>query len=238
MGTSRWSRRELVVLLLSGAVAAACDGGTAPRPAASTSRRTTTVTPAVVDLPAPTTTGGPSLADALHARHSVRDFARDGLDDQQLGQLLWAAQGVTHGTNGRTAPSAGALYPLELHVLTGSRLLHYLPHGHRAEVRTVDPRTQAELSDAALGQAAVAGAAAVICVSAVVERTRARYGGRAERYVDLEAGHCAQNVLLQAVVLGLGAVPIGSFDDARVADVLALPDGWSPRYLLPVGRPA
>jgi SagB-type dehydrogenase family enzyme len=90
---------------------------------------------------------------------------------------------------------------------------------------------------AALDQAPVGEAPLTIAVTAVPARTSSKYGDRAGRYVDLEAGHAAQNALLQAVALGLGAVPIGAFDDAAVARVLDLPSGYEPRYLLAVGRP-
>jgi SagB-type dehydrogenase family enzyme len=96
---------------------------------------------------------------------------------------------------------------------------------------------RAELMAAAGGQEAIAQAPLVVAVVAVPARTAARYGERTERYVDLEAGHTAQNMLLQAVALGLVAVPVGAFDDDAVTDTLALPPGHEPRYLLAVGHP-
>jgi SagB-type dehydrogenase family enzyme len=90
---------------------------------------------------------------------------------------------------------------------------------------------------AALDQESVGQAPLIVAVVAVPVRTAAKYGDRTERYVDLEAGHAAQNVLLQAVALDLVAVPIGAFDDDAVAEALTLPHGHEPRYLLPVGRP-
>lgn len=112
---------------------------------------------------------------------------------------------------------------------------HYSPRYHRLE-----PRTQSDLrpalAAAALGQAPVREAPAVLVLAAVPARTAAKYGSRAERYVALEAGHVAQNVCLQATALGLGALTVGAFEDERVAEVLALPSGTVPIYLLPVGR--
>lgn len=131
----------------------------------------------------------------------------------------------------------GALYPLEVYAATPDGLIHYVPEGHRARTAaTADLRAQ--LSEAAGGQAAVADAAVVLVITAVPARTEARYGERADRYVRLEAGHVAQNVLLEAVALGLGGVPIGAFSDEDVGRVLALPSGEVPLYLLPVGHPA
>ena len=65
-----------------------------------------------------------------------------------------------------------------------------------------------------------------------------KYGARAERYVLIEAGHAGQNLLLQASALGLGAVPTGAFDDARITELIGLPAGAEPLYLIPVGEPA
>lgn len=192
---------------------------------------------AVIELPAPRTTGELSLEEALSARRSVRDFTSEELTLEELAQLLWSAQGITAPWGGRTAPSAGALYPLEVYFATSEGLLHYRPDGHRAEPLTTSD-LRAALAEAAGGQGAVADAPAVLIITAVPARTEAKYGDRAERYVQLEAGHAAQNVLLQAVALGLGGVPMGAFSDEGVARVLGLPRGEVALYLIPVGHPA
>lgn len=188
-------------------------------------------------LPSPRLAGPLSLEEALQARRSVRSFTAAALTRDEIGQLLWAAQGVTDADGHRTAPSAGALYPLELDVVTVDGLARYVPGGHGLVRRgTADLRPA--LRQAALGQSAVGDAPLVIVISGVVERTSTRYGPeRAERYVALEAGHAAQNVLLEAVSLGLGAVPVGAFDDAAVRQVLALADGEAPLYLIAIGHP-
>jgi SagB-type dehydrogenase family enzyme len=187
-------------------------------------------------LPPPAKRGSMSLEEALAHRRSVRDFAADTLDERTIGQLLWAAQGITDPEGFRTAPSAGALYPLEVYVAGPTGLSHYQSRGHRQEILTTgDVRTA--LARAAHGQGAVAEAPAVFVITAVTERTAAKYGNRAERYVQLEAGHAAQSLLLEAVALGLGAVPIGAFDDGRVHEALHLSRGETPLYLIPVGRP-
>lgn len=177
-----------------------------------------------------------SLEEVLQRRRSVREFAPKRLADETLGQLFWAAQGVTDRRGHRTAPSAGALYPLELYAVTERGVFHYQPKSHCAE--TVLPGDlRPALQRAALSQGAVGAAAAVFVVGAVYERTSVRYRARTERYVALEAGHAAQNLLLQATALELGTVPIGAFDDARVADVLDLPKSVRPLYLIAVGPP-
>jgi SagB-type dehydrogenase family enzyme len=188
-------------------------------------------------LPSPLLAGRISLEEALQARRSIRSFTAAALTRAEIGQLLWAAQGVTDADGHRTAPSAGALYPLELDVVTADGLARYVPDGHRL-ARRGPADLRPALRQAALDQPAVGEAPLVIVISGVVERTAARYGAeRAERYVALEAGHAAQNILLESVSLGLGAVPVGAFDDAAVRRVLALADGEAPLYLIVVGHP-
>ncbi len=190
-----------------------------------------------VDLPPPDTSGDLSVEAAIEQRRSVREFTDEELSTDEIGQLAWAAQGITDDARGfRAAPSAGALYPIELYLVTPEGLHHYLPDSHALEVvRQGDLR--ADLAEAALGQQPVRDAPLVMVVTGVFERTAAKYGDRAGRYVFMEAGHLAQNVHLQAEALGLGSVPVGAFDDGAVADSLHLPDDHAPLYLLPIGHP-
>ncbi len=170
-------------------------------------------------------------------RRSVRSFDDTPLSPAELGQLLWAAQGITHASGLRTAPSAGALYPLEIYVATAQGVFHYSPQGHCLEVLSGSDARPA-LYEAALRQEAVRQAPAVFVVTAVYERTAKKYGAeRGPRYVHLEAGHAAQNLLLEAVALGLVAVPIGAFEDERIQAALGLPADHEPLYLIPTGHP-
>jgi SagB-type dehydrogenase family enzyme len=195
---------------------------------------------ATVALPAPRLDGGVSIERALAERRSVREFARGALTLPQVAQLLWAAQGVTHGNGARTAPSAGALYPLELYLVAGEvhdlapGLYRYVPGRHQLEpVAAGDMRR--ELCDAALEQECVAEGAAVFVFTAVERRTTRKYGQRGVRFVHIEAGHAAQNLALEATALGLGSVTVGAFDDDAVARLLNLPKDETPLYLMPVG---
>jgi SagB-type dehydrogenase family enzyme len=211
---------------------------TMPRTAYATDRADdSTPLPRVTKpLPPPRTEGPTSLEEALALRRSVRAFSSEPLSEGEIGQLLWAAQGITAEGGRRTAPSAGALYPLELYALTSDGLWHYGPEDH-ALTRLADQDLRDELRAAALDQDAVGAAPLVVVITGVVERTAAKYGPeRAPRYVLLEAGHAAHGLLLQAVALDLGAVPIGAFVDPEVARILGLPAGEAPLYLLPVGR--
>lgn len=186
-------------------------------------------------LPAPVLKGKMSLEEALKKRESVRDFSSTPLTQAELSQLLWALQGKTRSWGGRTAPSAGALYPLEIYVVLPEGVFCYSPDDHRL-ARTAAGDLRPALASAALGQACVREAPAVFVIAAVYERTAWKYSGRAERYVKMEAGHAGQNLLLQAAALGLEAVPVGAFHDDQVHRILALPKNHEPLYLIPVGR--
>ncbi len=161
---------------------------------------------------------------------------------EELGQLLWAAQGITHPEGLRTAPSAGALYPLELYVAAGrvdglaQGVYRYDPYKHTL-LLAVEGDLRAALSVAALGQDVIKRGAAVLVFSGVHRRTTKKYGGRGVRYVHMEAGHAAQNVYLQAEALGLGTLTVGAFDDTKVHNLLKMGNGEEPIYLMPVGKP-
>lgn len=189
-----------------------------------------------VALPSPDTHGVAPLESVMQRRRSAREFAPTPLPIAVVGQLLWAGQGVTDPAGRRVAPSAGGRYPLELYVVTAEKTLHYLPKGHRVESRS-DADLRMRLQAAALDQPAVGTAPAVIVISSVTDRTAAKYGAQAAQFVNIEVGHVAQNILLEATALRLSVVPIGGFDPATVATVLALPPDEDVRYLIPVGYP-
>jgi SagB-type dehydrogenase family enzyme len=233
-GRAMLARRAIVGLLIAPALAG-CTSTASPG-SASMSDSSSAPRPGIADLTSPRLNGGVSLESALAGRRSVRDFTEEPLSDEELSQLLWAAQGVTSPQGGRTAPSAGALYPLEVYAVTGDGVLHYLPAHHRVELYARGDRHES-LKAAALGQEAIGAAPAVFVIAAVFARTQVKYGERAARYVHLEAGHAAQNLLLQAVALDLGGVPIGAFVDAQVSLALELPVDHEPLYLIPIGHP-
>lgn len=186
-------------------------------------------------LPEPSTEGNNSLEGAIKNRRSVRDFQDKKLSLEEISQLLWAAQGITEETTGyRAAPSAGALYPLELFIFKEDGLFHYIPQDHKIEkMESKDLRV--ELMQCALFQEFIAEAPINIVITSVNERTTQKYGERGIKYVHMEAGHAAQNILLQATALGLGAVPVGAFDNKCLLNLLNLTDGYTPLYIIPVG---
>jgi SagB-type dehydrogenase family enzyme len=192
----------------------------------------------IIQLPEPRRDGPLSVEGALAQRRSVRSFTDQPLTPEQIGQLLWAAQGVTSQGGYRTAPSAGALYPLEIYALTREGLYHYDPNLHTL-TRVLEGDLRTDLGEAALNQDSVRLAPLVLVYTAVFSRTESKYGSaRGPRYIHMEVGHSAQNVLLQAQALGLAGVPIGAFYDDRVRNLLQLPQDRQPLYLLPMGHSA
>ena len=175
-----------------------------------------------------------SLEETLAERRSIREYAPRLLERRELSQLLWATQGTTHAAGLRTAPSAGALYPLELYVALPDGVWRYLPRDHALQ-RVGDRDARPALWAAGLRQDPLRTAPAVFVFAAVLARTARKYGARAERYVLVEVGHAAENLLLQATALGLGGVPIGAFDDERVGAAVGLSDNEEALYLVPVG---
>jgi len=190
-----------------------------------------------IDLPEPKQQSTFSLEAALAGRRSVRQFTSQALTAQQISQLLWAAQGQTHANGLRTAPSAGALYCLELYLIDSQGVFHYHPGEHALSTHA-EGDLRKDVFHAALEQDSILQAPCTIVLAAVFARIAARYGSeRSAQYVHMEVGHAAQNILLQAVSLGLGAVPIGAFEDERLHSVLTLPHDHEPLYLIPVGYP-
>lgn len=199
-----------------------------------------------VELPRPETDGAVSVERAIESRASRREFSSDPVDIEDVAQLLWAAQGLTHERDEismRAAPSAGATYPLvaDLEITrdgcegVDAGLYRYDPDRH-----ALDPRRERSIHEtvtsASLDQAVIADAPAVIALSADFDRTTGKYPEHGERYVHMEAGHVAQNVQLVCESQELNSCPVGAFDDGALSDALALSAEFEPLYLVPFGR--
>ncbi len=196
-----------------------------------------------IKLPDPNLKGSMSFEEATSKRRSVRTYRGDALNINQVGQLLWSAQGITLASRGfRVVPSAGATFPLEVYVMAGRvnrlqpGLYKYIPATHSL-IKVKDGDLRDRVAEAALGQHMIKNAPVSFIIAADYERTARRYGERAPRYVHMEVGHAGQNLNLQAISLGFGAVMVGAFQDENVKSILGLPQNESPLYIIPVGRP-
>ncbi|MHB1317376.1 MAG: SagB/ThcOx family dehydrogenase [Anaerolineae bacterium] len=198
-----------------------------------------------IALPAPDTLGGDGLWDLLQSRRSARSYDDDPLSLAQVSQLLWATDGATRQAGGallRTAPSAGAVYPIETYIAAHAvdgipqGLYHYQVREHALALLTPGDQRLA-VSAAALDQGMAADAGLVLIWSAVFGRTTWKYRQRGYRYVYLDAGHIAQNAALAAVALGLGSCQIAALFDDEANALLGL-DGESESviYMTAVGR--
>jgi SagB-type dehydrogenase family enzyme len=201
---------------------------------------------AFMRLPQPNTEGTVSVERAIKQRRTVRAFMPQALDLNQLSQLLWAAHGITEN-NGfkRAAPSAGALYPMDVYVVVGKNsvaqieagVYHYEPEGHflsivvKADLRDVVAR-------ASLSQVWMAKAPINFIITAEYKRATVKYGRRGVRYAMIEAGHMGQNLFLQAEALGFKAGIVGAFHDKELIEVMNIPSSHEPLLIMPVGYQA
>ncbi len=202
-----------------------------------------------INLPEPQKDGLTSIEKNLNDRRSRRRFEDKVISLENLSQILWAAYGITKPLDNsstsrdlHTAPSAGALYPLEIYVAAGKveglepGLYKYIPKGHKLN-KVIDKDIREEICFAALGQKMLQEAPVSIIYTAVFARTTKKYGERGqERYVYIDLGHSAQNVYLQAEALGLGTCAVGAFSDAKLTEVLKLPEEETILYVMPIGH--
>lgn len=203
-----------------------------------------------IQLPEPRFDSDFSIEKVMLKRRSHRNFVKSALSLEDLSQVLWAAYGITKADKSRdifrggfrTAPSAGATFPLEVYAIVGNvksiepGVYRYISDGHKLALE-IQEDIRSELANAALNQEMIADAPASLFLSAIFERTMQRYGDRGrERYVCMEIGHVAQNVYLQVEALGLGTCAIGAFNDNKVTEVMQLPDKEEPLYIMPIGR--
>lgn len=218
----------------------------APKATQKTETPTTVAIANPVSLPKPMLTSRTSVEAAMQARRSRRDFTSDSLNIKQVGQMLWAAQGVTADWGGRTAPSAKSAYPLTVYLVANRvvdltpGIYQYVP-GEREAVHQIQLIKQGDLHatiGTAIGQNAATNPPALIIIAGdMAKMAKAFDGVRNDNNVYLEAGHTAQNIYLQAESLGLGMVTIAGFDGAKVAAATGIPANETIIYAIPFGIP-
>ncbi len=197
----------------------------------------------VMKLPQAKTQGTVAVEQAIDQRRTVRSYKPTMLSLDQLAQLLWSAQGITGNTGGkRAAPSAGALYPMDVYIVAGqgcvaqmeAGVYHYEPHRHMlSTVAKKDLRDG--MAKAALSQMWIARAPVSLVITAEYNRVGVKYKERGVRYAMIEAGHIGQNLFLQAETLGLKAGIVGAFHDTKLNKILNLPRAHEPLLIMPVG---
>jgi SagB-type dehydrogenase family enzyme len=197
-----------------------------------------------ISLPKPSEDGRISVERAIKERRTIRHFQTRALTLSQLGQLLWAGQGITEkgGFQRRAAPSGGALYPLDLYAVVGKDgvaelepgIYRYLPQRHSL-LEVVPGDMRGSVARGSLSQMWMAEAPVILAIVSEYKRITRKYGERGIRYALIEVGHVGQNLFLQAEALGLGAGIVGAFEDEEIASILKCSPGKDPICLLPVG---
>ncbi|MBA2314707.1 MAG: SagB family peptide dehydrogenase [Chloroflexi bacterium] len=201
----------------------------------------------VVALGEPDLAGGLSTAEAIVARRSARAYSTAALSLADLSRLLHLASGLSadrFGNARRTAPSSGALYPVEIypvvHNVEGLErgVYHYAFEDHALELVTAGDFRQ-RVVEQGLMQEFLGQCGTVIFLTQILQRMRPKYQDRSYRYGLVEIGHIGQNVYLGATSMGLGACGIGAFMDDDINAMLGV-DGVEEAaiYMLAVGRPA
>jgi SagB-type dehydrogenase family enzyme len=200
---------------------------------------------AEIALPSPSHKGTVSVEEALKARRTHRSFQSRPLTLEQFSQILWGAYGVTsqkYGSFLKTAPSAGALYPLDIYGVVGQGgvetlvpgVYHFRPENHAVELlKQGDLR--AEVARHALHQIWMAKAPFMVVITGEYSRSSVKYGPRGVTYTHIEAGHVGQNIFLQAEAIGLKAGIVGAFDNRGVVTAMGLPSSHDPLLIMPVG---
>ena len=194
----------------------------------------------------PKTDGTVSVEWAIKQRRTIRSFSPEILNLYQLSQLLWSAQGITgNGGFKRAAPSAGALYPMDVYAVVGrssvkpieAGVYHFEPNGHRLSlVKEKDVRDS--VAKASLSQMWMARAPLNIVITAEYSRITVKYKERGIRYAMIEAGHIAQNLFLQTEALKLKAAIVGAFHDNELIEILKIPRSHEPLLIMPIGYAA
>lgn len=197
--------------------------------------------PETVSLPMPVYEGKLSVEAVLKRRRSVREYSDSPLTVEEVSQLLWAAQGITGPYGMRTAPSAGALYPLEIYLVVGkvkglTAGIYRYDNKQHTLVGVASGDFRKKLAHAALGQECIRDGAASIIISGVYERTAKKYGERAVQYVHIEVGGVAENIYLQAEALNVGTVFVGAFRDEILKDLMKMTERETPLGIMPLGR--
>ena len=196
-----------------------------------------------LNLPAPMLDGDVSLQKTIKHRRTVRSFSNKPLTVGQLSQILWAAQGITEDSGlKRAAPSAGALYPIDIYAVMGNNsvrelyqgVYHYYPPDHSIE-KIIDTDAREDVAVASLRQMWMATAPVILVITSEYSRITIKYGERGKRYAMIEVGHIGQNIFLQCEALGLCAGIVGAFYDTQVAGAIKTQKNHEPLIIMPVG---
>ena len=196
-----------------------------------------------MNLPKPRLKGEISVEQAIKHRRTIRSYLSKPLTLEQFSQIFWAAQGITEDRGyKRSAPSGGALYPMDIYAVVGDNavkelkagIYHYEPH-QNAVLLITEGDLRKDVARTAFSQMWMAGAPLYLVITSEYSRITSKYGTRGKRYAMIEAGHVGQNIFLQAEALGLRAGIVGAFHDNDLIRVMKSSRSHEPLLILPVG---
>jgi len=184
-----------------------------------------------------------SLETALKNRVTIREITGKDISIEKLNSLIWAAYANTHRDGQikmRTAPSAGATYPVEIYLAV--ERVEGLSNGiYRYDTKVEQLRLTAagsylgQICSISLDQDFIPLSNAAFIRVYNPARIENKYDRDSKKYALLECGHIAQNILLAATAMNLGAVPVGAFYENKMADILKLRGRKKPVYMICVG---
>jgi SagB-type dehydrogenase family enzyme len=194
-----------------------------------------------IKLPEPKTTGSISVEETLLKRRSVREYLSEHLSLAEISQLLWSAYGITSEEGFRTAPSAGALFPLKIYLAAVN--INKLEQGfylYDSKTHTLELRKTGDyaepLTAGTFFQDYIGEAAAILIISADYTGPNEKYGDQGKKFTWMDLGHLGQNVHLQAVSLDIGTVAVAAVRPDEIEKLLDLPGGEEVLYLMPLGK--
>jgi len=187
--------------------------------------------PAIEGIPQ----NGRTFDEVVSSRRSVRDFADLDLDLDELSKILHQSYGITgelptksgFRQDLRSTPSGGALYPAEIYIavrkVSGVEpgIYHYNVPNHELELMIPGDPTE-QMYEVCCRQEFVRQASIVVLISAVLERTKLKYGERGYRYALLDIGHLGQNIYLSCTSLELAIMTTCGFFDDEVNKLLRI----------------
>lgn len=184
----------------------------------------------IIKLPEPKTTEGPPIWECFRKRRSIRDYKNKPVKLEELSQILWGSYGVTAKEWGyylKTAPSAGALYPIEIYVASfkveglKKGIFHFNPEDMTLRGIFEGDYSKA-ITRACLGQDFIMDSAFALILTAIPSRTISKYRERGVRYILMDLGCIIQNIYLSLTALNMGGCIIGAFSDSAMNKIMNL----------------
>lgn len=191
-----------------------------------------------IRLPDPEKTGGMSLLEALTQRRTEREFNDTDLNIQELSNLLYSAGGVNRPEGKLVYPVGMGVHDTMIYVIMRDGVYKYDPQAHSLElIEYGDHRSECNSHNDFSGKASVN----LVYVHDIDAWKDFMTGERpipkdaAIRMGMFHSGAIMQNVYLFAASQNWNCVVQGSFDNAKLRELLKLTDTQTITLLQSVG---